>query len=181
MELLEPLLDALHLHARHAAVPADAAGDLVQEAGLIGWREYPRFQPGTSFRAWMFRILVNVVWKHNKRSARWRDLEHADALEVDLANTLEVETAWSELLRDERQLGELIDGRLASALASLSPVVRQCLLLRWLEDMSYREIADMLELPAGTVMSHVHRARSQLRERLARLAAERGLHLEQGR
>jgi RNA polymerase sigma-70 factor (ECF subfamily) len=68
-----------------------------------------------------------------------------------------------------------LDDRLVAALNTVPTEPRHCLMLRLLEGFSYRDIAEMLDIPIGTVMSHVHRARMKLREQLAELAAEHGL------
>ena len=141
---------------------------------MTAWREFDRYQPGTNFRAWVFKILVNTSYRLNKRIVRKREISLDDAA-GDLSMVLDREEAWSHLLNDQDALMQLLDERLVRALRDLGEDERHCLLLRLLEDLPYKEIAAMLGMPLGTVMSHVHRARIRLREALAGLAVEYGL------
>ncbi len=177
LALLAPLRDALYRFARRSLWRREDVDDTVQDAVMTAWRDFDRFESGTNFRAWMFRVMVHAVYRANQRVRRRREqaLEnvHEHAAESDSASA-----AWLELLRDPDRLSDLLDQRLARALAGLSDVERQCLLLRLLEDYTYKEIASLLEIPMGTVMSHVHRARLRLREALAALAGEPGRVVE---
>lgn len=177
LALVEPLRDVLYRHARRAAAREDDAADLVQEAVLVAWREFERFEPGTNFRAWIFRILVQITMRHNRRCGRRREVTLAtddEPIDADPLAMLEREEAWQMLLGDAERLMEVIDDRLARALRALDDTARQCLLLRLHAGFSYREIASILGVPLGTAMSHVHRARLRLREELAAVAVERG-------
>ena len=174
LDLLEPIRDSLYRYARRAAWRAEDVDDILQEATMTGWRELGRFQLGTNFRAWMFRILVNTVYRFNKRSYRKREVAFEEGKE-DVFVSLEREDAWSVLLDHPDKLSELLDERLAASIDRLRPNERQCLLLRLLEGFSYKEISAMLSIPVGTVMSHVHRSRMRMREELASLAVEQGL------
>ncbi len=174
LALLEPIRDALYRYARKTAWQADQAPDILQEAVMTAWREFGRFERGTNFKAWMFRILINSIYRLNKRTARQRAAS-LDEASMDVSIAMEREDKWSMLLDSPQQLAESLDERLVQALDRLATDERQCLLLRLLEGFSYKEIAAMLEIPIGTVMSHVHRARGKLRERLSDLAIEEGL------
>lgn len=173
LELLEPIKDSLHGYAHRAVWRKDQVADVVQETFMTGWREFKRFQLGTNFRAWMFQILVNTVFRFNKRTDRRREVS-LEETQCDLHAALEREGAWSELLERPDMLMQLLDERLVHSLERLGTDERQCFLLRLLEGFSYKEIASMLSIPLGTVMSHVHRARMKLREELAALAVEHG-------
>ncbi len=174
---LEPLRHQLYGYARRALNRQDAVADALQEVVLTAWREYPRFVPGTNFRAWVFRIMVNTVFNFNKRGAREQVVADETAL-LDMEAALAHETEWAALLDDPNRLCELLDERLVHAIDALSESERQCFLLCLLQGFSYKEISGMLGFPLGTVMSHVHRARMKLRERLAALAVERRLVTE---
>lgn len=172
--LLEPVRDALYRHARRTVWREDQVADVVQEAILVAWREFHRFEIGTNFRAWVFQILLNTVYRFNKRIKRKREVGIDDP-SLDPFAGLEREEAWSSLLHKPEALRELLDQRLVQALDRLGGDERQCLLLRLLEGFSYKEISALLSIPIGTAMSHVHRARMKLREELAALAVEEGL------
>jgi RNA polymerase sigma-70 factor (ECF subfamily) len=173
VEQLEPIRHMLYGYARRAAYRPEMAADMVQEAALIAWRQYDRFERGTNFRAWVFKIMVNTVFSFNKRVGRERLIESSETL--DAMMVIEHEDAWQAILEDPQRLLENLDERLVWALDALSPDERQCLLLRLMEGFTYREIADMLSIPMGTVMSHAYRARMRLRERLADMALELGI------
>lgn len=174
LDLVEPIRDQLYRYARRAAWRDNDVPDIIQEAAMTAWRSFDKFEGGTNFRAWVFQILVNTTFSFNKRVKRQREVsfEHA---QLDPADALERESAWSEVLDQPDMLAGLIDGRIARSLERLNDVERQCFLLKLLEDFAYKEIAAMLGMPVGTVMSHVHRARMKLREDLAAVAVERGL------
>ncbi len=174
LALLEPIRDGLYRYARQMAWQSDQAPDILQEAVMTAWREFGRFERNTNFKAWMFRILINTIYRLNKRVARHRAAS-LDEASMDASVVMEREDTWSMLLDSPERLTELLDERLVQALDRLGADERQCLLLRLLEGFSYKEIAAMLEIPMGTVMSHVHRGRRKLRERLSGLAMEEGV------
>lgn len=174
LALLEPIKSSVERYALRSAWDREAAHDIVQEAVMIAWREFHRFERGTDFRAWMFRILVNSIFSSNKKTGR--DRKRGSALPVDeLDGVMARESAWASVLEEPERIMESLDERLMSAVSQLSVDEQQCLLLRLLEGFSYKEIASYLSMPMGTVMSHVHRARKKLREQVAALAVEHGL------
>jgi RNA polymerase sigma-70 factor (ECF subfamily) len=174
LALFENIKEALARYAYRNVRSAQEAPDVVQEAVAVAWREFHRFQRGTNFRAWMFKILVNAIFRFNKKHGRQRPETDLGQFDLDSVS-LQREEAWTSILENPESVFEALDDRLVSALDKLGGNERQCLLLRLLEGFSYREIADMLSVPLGTVMSHVHRARTKLREQLAELAIENGL------
>lgn len=141
---------------------------------MAAWSQFNHFEVGTNFRAWMFKILLNTIYRINRKT--WRSREVAMESEgFDVESTMDKETAWLSVLEDPERVMQALDDRLVSAIDRLAPTERQCFLLRLLEDFSYKEIAEHLDLPMGTVMSHVYRARMKLREQLASMAIEEGL------
>lgn len=174
MALLEPIQDSISRYVHRSAWNAADAHDIAQHAISVAWREFDRFQQGTNFRAWMFKISINAVYRFNKQYRRER--AGVDVERLDLADdSIEREEAWQSILEEPERVMEALDDRLVSALDKLTVDSRQCFLLRLLEGFSYKEIAELLGLPLGTVMSHVHRARIKLREQLAELAIENGM------
>jgi len=174
VRLLEPIKDSLYSYARRMLWNREQAADVVQDAVLTAWRSFDKFERGSNFKAWVFRILVNTIFNVNRRTQRRKEYEFADRWS-DAFLSAEREDAWSVLLHRPDMLLQMLDERLVAALDRLSEDERQCFLLHQLEGFTYREIAAMLDMPLGTVMSHMHRARKQLRERLASLAVEQGL------
>ncbi|NOX57887.1 MAG: sigma-70 family RNA polymerase sigma factor [Planctomycetes bacterium] len=174
LALLSPVRDALHRFAVRSVWRQDQASDVLQEAVMTAWRQFDRFEQGTNFKAWMFKILLNTVYRLNRKTHRARAAS-IDEGALEAAGYVEKEEAWASILLDPERVKQSLDDRLVSALESLAESERHCFLLRLLEDFSYREISEQLELPLGTVMSHVYRARMKLRERLASMAIEEGL------
>ena len=146
------------------------AEDVVQEAALLALGKLDQFEPGTNFRAWMAQMVRYVALNH----ARKRQKHRASALgpELEESGSLSAIHSNESALRLGRH-GELpadqafFDDHVIKALNSVSDIARACLLLRTIEQMEYSEISRLLEIPEGTTMSHVHRARQHLRERLA--------------
>src|SRR6195256_1458539 len=169
-------LDSLYRAAlRLTRVPADAE-DLVQETYLKAFRPADRFEPGTNLRAWLFTILHNTA--RNRFRDRARDTLVIDSDVVDRAadtpspgsSSGGVDTPETLLLRDT------LAPELQSAIDALPEAFREAVWLRDVEEFSYAEIAEMLGVPIGTVMSRISRGRHLLFERLnpARVAALSG-------
>jgi len=162
-------LDSLYRAAlRLTRVPADAE-DLVQETYLKAFRSADRFQPGTNLRAWLFTILHNTAL--NRARDRARDTVAVDSEVVDRAADVPppgssagaAETPESLLIRDT------LAPELQAAIDALPEAFRQAVWLRDVEEFSYAEIAEMLSIPIGTVMSRISRGRHMLFERLNHL------------
>jgi RNA polymerase sigma-70 factor (ECF subfamily) len=161
-------VDSLYRTAlRLTRVPADAE-DLVQETYLKAFRAADRFQAGTNLRAWLFTILHNTA--RNRARDRGREPVIADSEAVDRAEgnafsagAAAVDTPESLLLRDT------LTPDLQAAVNALPDAFRQVVWLRDVEEFSYAEIAEMLSVPIGTVMSRISRGRRMLFERLQHL------------
>jgi RNA polymerase sigma-70 factor, ECF subfamily len=165
-ELALPLLPALYNFAAWLTRDRSIAEDLVQEALFKGLRGFSTFEPGTNFKAWMFRILRNTFLTSHSGLNAMRTValedeigEHASALMPE--NAIDRRTPELHLLR-------LSDAEaLERAMNKLSSPLLEVLLLADVEEMKYREIAVLLGVPLGTVMSRLARARSFLRRELA--------------
>src|SRR6187455_887789 len=160
-------VDSLYRTAlRLTRVPADAE-DLVQDTYLKAFRAADRFEPGTNLRAWLFTILHNTA--RNRARDRSRDTVTIDSEAVDRAadapppggrSAGAAETPESLLMR------ETLAPELQAAIDALPDAFRQAVWLRDVEEFSYAEIAAMLDIPLGTVMSRISRGRRALFERL---------------
>jgi RNA polymerase sigma-70 factor (ECF subfamily) len=159
-------LDSLYRTAlRLTRVPADAE-DLVQETYLKAFRAADRFEPGTNLRAWLFTILHNTA--RNQARDKARSTVSVDSETVEQApdappvgsRAAGVETPESLLMR------ETLAPELQTALDALPEAFRQAVWLRDVEEFSYAEIAGMLNIPVGTVMSRISRGRQALYDRL---------------
>jgi RNA polymerase sigma-70 factor (ECF subfamily) len=158
-------VDSLYRTAlRLTRVPADAE-DLVQETYLKAFRAADRFEPGTNLRAWLFTILHNT--------ARNRARDHArDAVTFDSGTVERAADAAPDGIADTPEtllLRETMAPELQAAIDELPGTFRQAVWLRDVEEFSYAEIATMLDIPAGTVMSRISRGRRMLFERLRHL------------
>lgn len=153
-----PLFDSLYNFARWLAADRDEAEDLVQETYAKALRGFASFEQGTNFRAWMFRILRNTF------------LTSRTGLKAMVSLDAEDENPVTPAMADTPEsilLGNLDQEALRAAIAELPVLYREVLLLCDLEEMSYREIAESLSVPVGTVMSRISRARAALRSILS--------------
>jgi RNA polymerase sigma-70 factor (ECF subfamily) len=157
--LAMPLFDQLYNFAHWLAQNREEAEDLVQETYAKALKGFSSYQPGTNFRAWMYRILRNtfLTSRTGLQAARTVSLED-DEQYVEAANPETPEAILIEL--SQQQL-------LQDAIAELPIHSREILLLCEVEEMSYQEIAEALGIPMGTVMSRLARARGALRKILS--------------
>ena len=160
-DLALPQITPLYNHACWLAQDAIEAEDLVQETLAKALRAFDSFEQGTNFKAWIFRILRNTFLSSRTAIANARTV----FLE-DQPGALE---AADSSLSPEAELIRLSDqASVRRALEQLAPHLREVLLLCDLEELKYREIAAILDVPIGTVMSRLARARQSLREQLTR-------------
>jgi len=173
---LAGVLDQAYGTALRLTGTAADAEDLVQDAALLAHRGYPGFTRGSNFRAWFYRILLNRFYSNYRRQRR-------AGVSVDLDETPELylyqQAAASGLTPDTDTATTLVD-RLDSelvqrALDALPEDFRTVATLYFMQDLPYQEIADMLDVPIGTVRSRLHRARRMLKKALWEVAAERGI------
>jgi RNA polymerase sigma-70 factor (ECF subfamily) len=170
-----PQADALYNFAVKMTRNRRDAEDLVQDAFMRAFRFFHRFEPGTNIRAWLFRILKNTYINNYRKVQRTPD-------QVDWAQVEEFYDTVTpdDLVKRHKNPEELllesgIDGRIEQAIADLPEEYRAVVLLNFVEEMSYREIAEVLEIPMGTVMSRLHRGRKFLQKHLHDFAVEGGL------
>jgi RNA polymerase sigma-70 factor, ECF subfamily len=175
-ELAMPLFDSLYNFARWLAHDSNDAEDLVQETYLKALRSFTSFQSGTNFRAWIFQILRNNFL--SSRSKLERRMTVAMDSEED-GPELAVDTETSETILMNRFNSQLVQ----RAIDDLPVHYRETLLLCEVEEMSYQEIAEILTIPIGTVMSRLARARKSVRDSLLSTAGappstDLSLHIE---
>ncbi|MGH2768354.1 MAG: sigma-70 family RNA polymerase sigma factor [Actinomycetota bacterium] len=152
------------------------AEDLVQDTYLRAFRARESFEDGTNLKAWLFKILINLYISGYHRQRRQPVLVSTENLE-DFDLYRQVTRYDPETLKSAERivLEGLIDEDIKGAVAALPERFRMPVLLADVEGFSYREIADMLEIPIGTVMSRLHRGRKALQKALWGWAADRGL------
>ena len=166
--LLAAHQDKLYRVAYRMAGHHEDAQDLLQDALLEAYRSFKRFQRGSYFDKWLYRIMTNTFidrQRHRKRVGR------IESLDAPLPGMEEGETAGRELpdWKDEpsrRVLQEMFDEPIQRALDALKPEFRMVLILADVEEFSYEEISEMMDTPIGTVRSRLHRARDMMRQML---------------
>jgi RNA polymerase sigma-70 factor (ECF subfamily) len=148
--------------------------DLVQDTMLAAYRFFDKFEPGTNIKAWLFKILTNTFI--NKYRKRVREREVRDLVEKDETPSLMSEDV-AEKSRDPEMaiLGALVSDDVKRALDGVPYDYRLAVVLCDLEEFSYKEIADIMDCPVGTVMSRLHRGRRLLQKSLREYAIEQGI------
>lgn len=177
VEAASPFMDALYSAALRMTRNKADAEDLVQETYLKAYRAYGRFEEGTNLRAWLYRILTNTfINSYRSKQRRPDESDLADVEDLYLYRRLGgLETAQRGRSAEDELLDLVTDTQVKDALESLPEQFRVAVLLADVEGFSYKEIAEMLEIPIGTVMSRLHRGRKALQKALADYALDRGL------
>ncbi len=153
------------------------AEDLVQETFIKAWRSFSTFQQGTNLRAWLFRIMTNTyINKYNAQQRRPQETELDEVEELFLFRRLGAFDQSKMTQSAEDQLLEFFtDDEVKKAIEELPEMFRLPVLLSDVDGFSYKEMAEMLDVPIGTVMSRLHRGRKMLQKLLYDYAKERGL------
>lgn len=153
------------------------AEDLVQETFVKAWRSFATFQEGTNLRAWLFRIMTNTfINKYNAQQRRPQETELDEVEELFLFRRLGAFDQSKMTQSAEDQLLEFFtDDEVKNAIEELPEMFRLPVLLSDVDGFSYKEIAEMLDVPIGTVMSRLHRGRKMMQKLLYVYAKERGL------
>jgi RNA polymerase sigma-70 factor (ECF subfamily) len=170
-----PQADALYGAALRMTRDPTQAEDLVQETLMRAYRFWHRFQKGTNIKAWLFRIQTNVFI--NRYRKKQTEQKHRDDRQVDdllQRYAVDQQTYLPPETRDDF-LKHIIGDEVLRALDELPFEFRMAVLLADMHDLSYKEIADVLDCPVGTVMSRLHRARKLLQAKLFEYAVERGI------
>ncbi len=156
------------------------AEDLVQETYIKGWRSFHTFQEGTNLRAWLFRIMTNTyINKYNAKKRKGTEVELDDVEELFLYKRLgSIDQSQLSSSAEDQMLELFTDDEVKNALEELPEDFRVPVLLSDVDGFSYKEIAEMLEIPIGTVMSRLHRGRKAMQMMLYEYARDRGLIVE---
>lgn len=175
--LFESILPRAYSAARYMTGDAAEAEDLVQDAALLAWRGFDGFESGTNFRAWFLRILTNHNYTRVRRAGRRP--QTASLEDVPDLYLYRKTGAGAGGLAAADPAGALIEAldveEVRRAIGELPEEFRTVAALYFSEDLSYREIADAVDIPVGTVRSRLHRGRKLLQVALWRLAGEHGL------
>ena len=177
-----PHLDAMHRTASQFTRSASDADDLVQDAVIKAWRFFDSYEQGTNIRAWLLKIVTNVFYSKHRRNALEGNV-HAMAT-VDPVSDGWIGAASMNAQREPERVAEkpLLERSVAEAVKELPEDFRTVLVLVDVEGLTYREVAEAMNCPMGTVMSRLHRARRAVAQRLGvapvEAAPERGQVVE---
>jgi RNA polymerase sigma-70 factor, ECF subfamily len=164
-EALE-LSDQVYRVARHLASSREDAEELMQEAYVRAFRSWQSFTPGTNLRAWLLRILTNLNIDRGRRKQRAPQMTSLDE-KGDYYLYDRIEEAEGRPLDEERVIEKLSQDSIVEALTHVPHDFRDVLVLVDIGDFSYADTAQILDIPVGTVMSRLHRARRILKKELA--------------
>ena len=169
-------LDALYRTGLRMTRSEAEAEDLVQETYIKAFRHRDQFTPGTNLKAWLFRILTNTfINQYRRKAARPETTELDDVDESILYRHMRDVSPGSSSPDPEAELiNSTLSSEVKEALESLPEKFRTTVLLD-VEGFSYKEIAQMLDIPIGTVMSRLHRGRKYLQKQLYDVARDRGI------
>lgn len=173
-----PLLDQLYGGALRMTRNPQDAEDLVQETYLKAYKNFHSFKQGTNLKAWLYRIMTNT-YINSYRKAKRRPLESsADDLTDSQLYTTSVHDSTGLESAEVEALKSMPDTKITQAMADLPEDYRMVVYYADVEDLAYKEIAEIMDTPLGTVMSRLHRGRKMLRKALKDVARDRGIGLD---
>ena len=173
-----PLLDQLYGGALRMTRNPQDAEDLVQETYLKAYKNFDSFTPGTNLKAWLYRIMTNTyINSYRKKQRRPLETSADEVTDYQLYSSSSHDSTGLESAEVEA-LKAMPNSRISEALNALNEDYRMVVYYADVEGLAYKEIADVLDIPMGTVMSRLHRGRKQLREMLKDVANEQGIGLD---
>ncbi|MBK0419656.1 sigma-70 family RNA polymerase sigma factor [Leucobacter sp. CSA1] len=170
-----PLLDQLYGAAMKMTRNPQDAQDLVQETFLKAYAAFASFAEGTNLKAWLYRIMTNTYINGYRKRQREPYLGVVEDLEDWQLGGAESTTAMTSRSAEAEAIDRTPDTVVTEALNDLPEDFRMAVYLADVEGFSYQEIADIVEVPIGTVMSRLHRGRARLRKSLGEYAREQGV------
>ncbi|TVR29930.1 MAG: sigma-70 family RNA polymerase sigma factor [Balneolaceae bacterium] len=171
-EEIIPHLDALYNFGLRLTSDPNDAEDLVQDTIVKAYRFFSSYEKGTNAKAWLFRILKNsYINNYRKKSKKPHEVDYDEV--ASFYETIRADRTETSDLED-KMFRELIDDDLSRALEKIPEDFRTVVLLCDVEDFTYEEIANMLDVPIGTIRSRLHRGRNLLKAQLMEYASNRG-------
>ncbi|MEX0701779.1 MAG: RNA polymerase sigma factor [Planctomycetales bacterium] len=172
---LEPIQPALSAYCRRVLIGGNEVADVLQSAVVNAYRDFDLYAEGTNFRAWMFRYVSYEALNRNRAASRRRSAALPADLAAEVADAGWDESLMDRLLDDPEIVLDQCDDAIAQAVLELPDTERSIFVLRAVGEFKYREIAEILEIPMGTVMGLLSRSRDRLRCRLVEYARTHGL------
>ncbi|MFB6345278.1 MAG: sigma-70 family RNA polymerase sigma factor [bacterium] len=170
-----PHLNALYNYARSISHSKQDAEDLVQETFMRAYRYFHQYTPGTNCKAWLFTILRNLYNTNYKQYKKTPDQVHYEA-EEEIYEQIVNEDLTAVIKDPEEEFFEnILPDEIVNAIEDLPEKYRSCIVLSDVEDFSYKEISEILDVPIGTVMSRLHRGRNILKKKLVNYAKDKGI------
>ena len=173
-----PLLDQLYGGALRMTRNPQDAEDLVQETYLKAYKAFDRFTPGTNLKAWLYRIMTNTYINTYRKKQRRPLVTSADEVTDNQLYTSSSHDSTGLESAEVEALKLMPNSRISEALNELNEDYRMVVYYADVEGLAYKEIAEVMDIPLGTVMSRLHRGRKQLREMLKDVAHDQGIGLE---
>jgi RNA polymerase sigma-70 factor, ECF subfamily len=175
--LFSPILPMAYGTAVRLTRSRTEADDLVQDAALLAYRAFDSFQRGTNFKAWFFRILTNAFYsRHRKERHEKANLSSDDVPALYLYQKTTEAGLWGSESDPAAAIMDRLDAeRVGEALDTLPEEYRVVATLYFIDDLSYQQIADVVQCPVGTVRSRLHRGRRMLQKALWDVGLERGI------
>ena len=173
-----PLLDQLYGGALRMTRNPQDAEDLVQETYLKAYKNFDSFTPGTNLKAWLYRIMTNTYINTYRKKQRRPLVTSADDVTDSQLYTSSSHDSTGLESAEVEALKAMPNSKISEALNALNEDYRMVVYYADVEGLAYREIAEVLDIPMGTVMSRLHRGRKQLRGMLKDVARERGIGLD---
>lgn len=171
-EEIIPHLDAMYNFALRLTSDPNDAEDLVQDTIVKAYRFFSSYEKGTNAKAWLFRILKNSYINNYRKQSKQPNQVDYDEVSSFYETIRADRTDTSDL--EDRMFRELIDDDISNALEQLPEDFRTVVLLCDVEGFTYEEIANMLDVPIGTIRSRLHRGRNLLKAELLEYAEKRG-------
>ncbi|GMV99458.1 MAG: ECF RNA polymerase sigma factor SigR [Candidatus Hydrogenedentota bacterium] len=172
LKLVGQYKDEFYRYILRTVWDSNVAEDVFQAATLAAYENFHKFRLGTNFRAWMYRIITNKCYVANREVIRaFEPIESADPSLTAVTQ----EAEYGDVLKEPELFLQQCGDEIYRAFRRVSTAERACILLRAVERFSYQEIAEILEIPVGTVMTHLSRGRAKLRKELTTYAVETGI------